>query len=178
MDFLNKLTQKAKETYEGASKKTGELAKEAKIKMKMNENKSTINSLYQEIGKKVYEKHVNSETIDIKTELEEECTKIDVLSAEIETCLNQLRELKDKKQCPVCFKEIDLNAKFCNYCGAKQEVPEEPQAQDSSDEQKQIEGEKFVSDSYIEVPHEETQNDQNTQENAEEGATTENKEQE
>lgn len=124
MDFFNKLTQKAKETYKEASQKTGDLAKEAKLRMKMNENKSTINSLYQEIGKKVYEKHVKSETIDIKTELEEECTKIDVLSAEIETCLKQIRELKDKKQCPKCFKEIELEAKFCNYCGAKQEDTE------------------------------------------------------
>ena len=124
MDFFNKLTQKAKETYKEASQKTGELAKEAKLRMKMNENKSLINSLYQEIGKKVYEKHVKSETIDIKTELEEECTKIDVLSAEIETCLKQIRELKDKKQCLKCFKEIELGAKFCNYCGAKQEDTE------------------------------------------------------
>jgi len=124
MDFFDKLTKKAKATYESASKKTGELAKEAKLKMKMNENKSEINSLYQEIGKKVYEKHTLSESIDIKVDLEEECTKIDVLSAEIETCLNQIRELKDKKQCPKCYNEIDLEAKFCNHCGAKQEEEE------------------------------------------------------
>ncbi len=121
MDFFDKLTKKAKQTYEGASKKTGELAKEAKLRMKMNENKSEINSLYQEIGKKVYEKHTLSEEINIKIDLEEECTKIDILSSEIETCLNQIRELKDKKQCPKCFNEIDLDAKFCNHCGAKQE---------------------------------------------------------
>ena len=121
MDFFNKLTQKAKETYEGASKKTGELAKEAKLRMKMNENKSDINELFREIGKKVYEKHVISEEISIKTDLEEECTKIDVLSAEIETCLNQIRELKDKKQCPNCFNEIDLDAKYCSHCGEKQD---------------------------------------------------------
>ena len=122
MDFFSKITKKAKETYKEASQKTGELAKEAKLRMKMNENKSTINTLYQEIGKKVYEKHSNSETIDIKKEdLEEECTKIDILSAEIESCLKQIRELKDKKQCPKCFKEIELSAKFCNYCGAEQE---------------------------------------------------------
>ena len=124
MDFFNKLTKKAKETYEGASKKTGELAKEAKLRMKMNENKSEINDLYKEIGKKVYEKHVLSEEIDIKIDLEEECTKIDVLSAEIETCLNQIRELKDKKQCPKCFNEIELDSKFCSHCGAKQEEEE------------------------------------------------------
>ena len=96
--------------------------------MKMNENKSSINSLYQEIGKKVYEKHLIADTIDIKAELEDECTKIDVLSAEIETFLNQIRELKDKKQCPKCFKEIALEAKFCNYCGAEQEAPKSQEA--------------------------------------------------
>lgn len=124
MDFFDKLTKKAKETYGVASKKTGDIAKEAKLKMKMNENKSDINKLYQEIGKKVYEKYVLSEEINIKTDLEEECTKIDVLSAEIESFLNQIRELKDKKQCPKCFNEIELEAKFCNYCGAKQEEKE------------------------------------------------------
>ena len=124
MDFFNKLTKKAKETYEGASKKTGEIAKEAKLKMKMNESKSEIKDLYQEIGKKVYEKHVLSEGMDIKVDLEDECTKIDILSAEIETCLNQIRELKDKKQCPKCFNEIDLDSKFCNHCGEKQEIEE------------------------------------------------------
>lgn len=124
MDFFSKLTKKAKETYGVASKKTGEIAKEAKLKMKINESKSEINNLYQEIGKKVYEKHTLSDEIDIKVDLEEECTKIDVLTAEIENCLNQIRELKDKKQCPKCFKEIELDAKFCNHCGAKQDVEE------------------------------------------------------
>ena len=124
MDFFNKLTKKAKDTYDVASKKTGELAKEAKLRMKMNENKSDINELYKEIGKKVYEKHVLSEEINIKTDLEEECTKIDILSAEIETCLNQIRELKDTKQCPKCFNEIDLESKFCSHCGEKQEQEE------------------------------------------------------
>lgn len=147
MDFFNKLTKKAKETYGAASKKTGEIAKEAKLKMKMNENKAEINDLYQEIGKKVYEKYVLSGEIDIKIELEEECTKIDILSAEIETCLNQIRELKDKKQCPKCFNEIDLESKFCNYCGEKQEIEEAHEVEvistnDSQEQDDNVETEK------------------------------------
>ncbi len=129
MDFFSKLSKKASETAKGVGDKTSKIAKEAKLRMKMNENKSEINSLYQEIGKKVYEKHKLSEEINIKIDLEEECTKIDVLSSEIETCLNQIRELKDKKQCPKCFNEIDLDAKFCNHCGAKQENMEVHEAQ-------------------------------------------------
>ena len=41
-------------------------------------------------------------------ELEEQCTKIDVLSDEIEDLQKQTLELRDKKLCTNCFKEIDL----------------------------------------------------------------------
>ena len=64
------------------------------------------------------------ENIDINTDLEEECTKIDVLSAEIETCLKSILELKEKKQCENCHAEIELNASFCPKCGEKQPVEE------------------------------------------------------
>jgi len=120
MGFFDNLSKKASSVYDATAEKTGKLAKEAKLRMKINENKSDINSLYKEIGRKIYEKHVREENIDIKTELEEECTKIDVLSAEIETCLKSILELKDKKQCEQCHAEIDLNNDFCPKCGAKQ----------------------------------------------------------
>ena len=120
MGFFENLSKKASAAYDATAEKTGKLAKEAKLRMKINENKSDINDLYKEIGRKVYEKHVREENIEIKTELEEECTKIDVLSAEIETCLKSILELKDKKQCEQCHAEIDLENDFCPKCGAKQ----------------------------------------------------------
>ena len=120
MGFFDDLGKKASKAYDVTAEKTGKLAKEAKFRMKINENKSDINDLYKEIGRKVYEKHVREENIDIKTELEEECTKIDVLSAEIETCLKSILELKDKSQCEKCHAEIDLSNEFCPKCGAKQ----------------------------------------------------------
>ena len=52
--------------------------------------------------------------------MEEQCTKIDVLSDEIDSLLKQCLELKDKKQCSKCYKEIEKEAKFCPYCGKKQ----------------------------------------------------------
>ena len=42
MEFFNKLGNIASETYKKTSKKTGDLAKEAKIRMKMNEDKGKI----------------------------------------------------------------------------------------------------------------------------------------
>ena len=140
MDFLSKLGKKASEAYGATAEKTSKIAKEAKLKMKINENKSDIKDLYTEIGKKVYEKHVREENIDISTELEEECTKIDVLSAEIETCLKSILELKDQKVCPKCNKTIEKTSAFCPYCGEKQEETEateeakEPEAVENKQE--------------------------------------------
>ena len=125
MEFFDKLGKKASEAYKVTADKTGKLAKEAKIRMKINEMKGQIKDIYVEIGKKVYEKHVREEEIDIKKDLEDECTRIDVLTGEIEDRLKECLDLKDKKQCPKCFKEIEKDMKFCPECGTKQEEKEE-----------------------------------------------------
>lgn len=121
MELFDKIGKKASEAYKVTADKTGKIAKEAKIKMKMNELKSEIDDLYNEIGKKIYEKYVTNEEINIKQDLEEELTKIDVLSAQIDTNLKECLELKDKKQCEKCFTNIDKDANFCPNCGSKQD---------------------------------------------------------
>ena len=47
-----------------------------------------------------------------------------MLSDEIDGLLKQCLELKDKKQCPNCYSEIEKQMKFCPNCGQKQ--TEEP----------------------------------------------------
>lgn len=121
MDFFNQLGKKATEAYKVTADKTGKIAKETKLKLKMGDLKSKIEDIYEEIGKKVYEKHVKKEEISIEKDLSEECKNIDEMSQEIESLRRECLELKDKKQCPKCFKEIDKNMKFCPECGAKQE---------------------------------------------------------
>ena len=121
MELFDKIGKKASEAYKVTADKTGKIAKEAKIKMKMNELKSEIDDLYNEIGKKIYEKYITNEEINIRQDLEEELTKIDVLSAQIDTNLKECLELKDKRQCEKCFTNIDKDANFCPSCGAKQD---------------------------------------------------------
>lgn len=120
MEFFDKLGKKASEAYKVTADKTGKIAKETKLKFRIGELKTQINDIYEEIGKKVYEKHVREEDICIKKDLEEQCTKIDVLSDEIDSLLKECLELKDKKQCKNCYKEIEKNDKFCPNCGEKQ----------------------------------------------------------
>lgn len=127
MEFFDKLGKKASEAYKVTADKTGKLAKEAKLRMKIADLKSQINDIYKEIGEAVYQKHTRKGEYDINKEVEEMCTKIDVLSDEIESNLKQCLELKDKRQCPNCFAEIEKDVKFCPKCGAKQEdIKEEP----------------------------------------------------
>lgn len=121
MNFFDQIGKKASQTYQSAAKKTGKLSKIAKLKMKMNEDKDEIEQLYQEIGKKIYEKHIREEELDITSFLEERCSDIDLLCDEIEGIRQELLKLKDKKQCPNCNSEIEKGYKFCPNCGTKQE---------------------------------------------------------
>lgn len=131
MDFFNKLGKKASEAYKITADKTGKIAKEAKLRMKISELKNEIDDIYEEIGKLIYENHVREEKQDITKQLEEKCTKIDCLSDEIETNLKECLELKDKKRCENCYVEIEKDVKFCPECGAKQEENNEEPAKEA-----------------------------------------------
>lgn len=121
MEFFNKISEKASTAYKVTAAKTGKLAKEAKLRLKMSNLKSQINDIYLDIGAKIYEKHLLKEDINIKNDLEEECSKIDILTNQIEEILNECLELNNKKQCLKCFAKIDKDCKFCPECGTKQE---------------------------------------------------------
>ena len=113
MEFLDKLTKKASETYKGAAEKTSKFAKETKLKMKISDNKSKIDDIYEEIGRKVYQKHILGEDINIKTDLEEECKQIDELGEEIESYHREIVELSNGKICVNCKEQMDKEAKYC-----------------------------------------------------------------
>lgn len=123
MDFFNKLGNIANKTYKSASQKTGEIAKEAKTKMKMNENKGKIKDLYEEIGKIVYQKHIHGEEVKIEEDLNTYCKQIDELSKEVEKAQEEVLALKNKRICENCYVEIDLKSRYCPHCGFEQ--PEE-----------------------------------------------------
>lgn len=120
MDFFNKIGDIANKTYKKTSQKTGEIAKEAKLKMKMNDNKSKINNLYEEIGKIVYQKYLNNEEVKINEDLNTYLKQIDELSKEIETYQGDILKIKNKRICENCYSEINLDAKYCPHCGFEQ----------------------------------------------------------
>jgi len=113
MGIFNCIGTRAKEA-------TNKIKKETKLKFKISENKNKILDVYEEIGKKVYEKHVREENINIKEDLNVECEKLDKLSEEIENARSEILKLYQKMQCNNCYAEIDYKSKFCPECGKRQ----------------------------------------------------------
>ena len=113
MGFLNDIGKKTSET-------TSRIARETKIKLKTSENKNKISDLYEEIGKKTYEKYVREENIVVEEDLKQECEEIDKLAQEIQELRKELLKLNEKKQCPKCNNEIEEKANYCDKCGEKQ----------------------------------------------------------
>ena len=161
MEFLDMLGKKASEAYKITADKTGKIAKETKMKLRIGELKNQVNGLYQKIGKEVYEKHVLKEKYENEEMLEELCTQIDVLSDEIDDLSNQCLKLRDKKQCPKCFKEVNKEDNFCPSCGEKLEVVEEPAKEvetvEDSQNEEEIDNEEIQANEIIEDEDIETQ---------------------
>lgn len=163
MGFFDDLSKKASETYKNTAEKTNKFTREMKLKSLINDDKNKIEKIYAEIGKKIYEKHIREENIDIRSELAEECSKIDAYSKEIEDMNMELLSLKDLRICKKCAAEISTSARFCPKCGAEQEVVkpvETVQNNDIPNEAKPVEG---VAQNAEEVSSEniESENNQN-----------------
>ena len=120
MNFLDKLGQISSQTYKYTQEKTTKIAKIAKLKALMNEQKQKVEDLYNEIGKKLYENHVRAEKIDIVSKIEDICKEIDAYADEIELTRKEILKLKDLKQCKKCSYEMELEYKFCPNCGEEQ----------------------------------------------------------
>ncbi len=137
MDFFNKISNMASDTYKKTSEKTSKLAKETKLKMKINENKSKIDDIYNDIGKIVYQKHIREEDISIEEDLSSYCKQIDELSKEIIEYQNSILILKQKKICNNCYMEIQKDARYCPNCGAEQPKLDEKETDQKEDEKEE-----------------------------------------
>ena len=137
MEIFDKIGEVASQTYKFTTEKADKFAKEAKLKMKMNENKSKIETLYNEIGEAVYRTHIIEKSIENSEEIKLACESIDKISEEIKKQNDELLRIKKKKQCPNCHQEIERTSKYCNNCGYKQDinVEEEKVTNDSTVEE-------------------------------------------
>jgi tRNA(Ile2) C34 agmatinyltransferase TiaS len=123
MEFFDKLSKKASETYQIAKEKTTNLSEELKLKSKINSLEEKNYQIFAEIGETVYKEL--KEGRDVEKDLI--LVKVDEVTAnqnEMEKLKLKLMELKQVKKCVNCGAELEKNASFCSKCGTAQPAQE------------------------------------------------------
>lgn len=121
MEIFEKLGEMASQTCKYTAEKADKIARETKLRMKLNENKAKIEVLYNEIGETAYRRHIAHNKEEFDEEIKNACDQIDKISKEIEQINKEMLNLKDRKECPNCYEKIEKQAKYCSNCGAQQD---------------------------------------------------------
>ena len=122
MGFFDDISKKVNETKNSIAATTEKLEKESRLKKEISTNKTKIEKEYSEMGKKVYESRFNLN--EISEYIEEKGNYIDSLFKENEDKKKEILVLNNKKICPNCSAEINMDVMFCPECGKEQEKVE------------------------------------------------------
>ena len=120
-EVADKAKKNAAEVAGKAKKKTTELTNIAKINLNIKSNEVKLASVYEEIGRLFYT--AEREGVDYTAEIAEYIVKADALVDDIANGKKELAKIRNVKICGECGAELDINYAFCNFCGAKQEMP-------------------------------------------------------
>lgn len=118
VDVSKKATAAATKTYKVVADKSGKLFEETKLKISNSDMEVEITKLFENIGIKVLEIYNSGKKVD--KEVEKDIKQIEKLKKEIEKNDEQILHLKNQRVCDNCDEIIDIDIKFCPYCGEKQ----------------------------------------------------------
>ena len=128
-DFLDGIVKTFSKTTKELGKTTKELGARAeqtietqKIRGKISGEERTIEKLKADLGDIIYKRHAEGEGID--GELSVICQEIDQHFLKIREFKDNAANLRGKKICPSCEREVDLSVSFCPYCGMPCPTPE------------------------------------------------------
>lgn len=117
MGFLDDAISKTKEVFDVACQKTGEVVTAEKQKFNIASLKSKREKDYADLGKIYFdiikdENNLDDNTRNIVDAIKEKNDEIARLNEDIQN-------IKNKRVCPNCSANIDINSAFCNNCGIK-----------------------------------------------------------
>ena len=128
-DFFVGIVKTFSKTTKELGKTTKELGARAeqtietqKIRGKISGEERTIEKLKADLGDIIYKRHAEGEGID--GELSVICQEIDQHFLKIREFKDSAANLRGKKICPSCEREVDLSVSFCPYCGTPCPTPE------------------------------------------------------
>ena len=117
MSFGDNVKKILTETAKIAVKKSGEVIETAKNKYSEFDIQSSVDSLYKELGKKVYDGYKNdSDVSDTITML---CEEIDEKMSELDDVKTKSNKFSYGIVCPGCSKTCEPDVMYCPQCGEK-----------------------------------------------------------
>ena len=122
--MAGKTGQAATRAVESAGKMAGDMAQTTKIHLQIFDLNTECEVLYKEIGKLVYEIHLDAEVAP--DAMDGYLEQLDELREKIEALRAQLTDIKAAVTCPACGRLCSREDTFCAGCGAALKPQEEP----------------------------------------------------
>ncbi len=115
MAVFGDVLSRAKAVAEAAGKKTGELVENTKTKMEIADVQREIASLYEGLGRLVYDGRRSGDPID---DMVDACiAHLEEQNAYLEELQDKLLESKNAVRCGECGTVNDDDSRFCKKCG-------------------------------------------------------------
>ncbi len=114
MNF-EELTKKFKKIGKDTVTEVQKMNEIRQLTARVNEEKKQLNSIYMEMGKKLYEQCKDAPMEGFESEIqsiEEKFSMIDLLQ-------DQIRGVKGVSLCPNCNMEVGAGERFCSNCGGR-----------------------------------------------------------
>lgn len=115
MGMFEDIVVKAKDGFDIATKKTGEVISVQKMKLSIASINSSISKDYEAVGRLQVDSVKNG--TDNSEAIAQIVAEIDKKKAEIEKLEEEISESTNKKNCARCGAKNDAEAAFCNKCG-------------------------------------------------------------
>lgn len=123
MSFIDDAINKTKEVFDVACKKTDEVVTTQKQKFSIASLESKREKDFADLGRIYFELAKNS--TDLTNEARNLVDAISEKNAEIARLNQDIQNTKNKRICPNCNANIDVNSVYCNNCGAKLTIESE-----------------------------------------------------
>ena len=123
MSFIDDAINKTKEVFDVACKKTDEVVTTQKQKFSIASLESKREKDFADLGRIYFELAKNSN--DLTDEARNLVDAISEKNAEIARLNQDIQNTKNKRICPNCNANIDVNSVYCNNCGAKLTIESE-----------------------------------------------------
>ncbi len=132
MSFIDDVISTGKSAVSAAGKKTDEVVRFSKLKMKESSLNSDIKNKYEKLGELIYQMAKSGDKDN--AEFDKYIAELDECYAGLAEIAAQLDELRNEVTCPKCGAKTKNDNAYCPKCGAK--LPEKPTESETISEDK------------------------------------------